>query len=150
MLNGIKNSNKRKYSEEVHLTELRTNGSLEMLSDDENGWDSSSGDDEVDEFPEIVIDSEDDNGDENPDEDEDSEAESLHIFPTAKTVISEITKHPKTVYPEIEPDYDSDSSTEEVSRLFLRRDLMIISFWKKRHPIELEMFLCIGTMICHT
>jgi ribosome biogenesis protein ERB1 len=116
--NGANHSNKRKFFEETHLPELRTNGNLEMPSDEENGWDSSSGDGEVDEFPEIVTDSEDENSDEDPNGNEDSEAESLHIFPTAKTVISDITKHPKIVYPEIEPDYDSDSSTEEVSHLF--------------------------------
>lgn len=34
--------------------------------------------------------------------------------PKGKTVISQITGRPKRVYPEIEPDYDSDSSTEDV------------------------------------
>lgn len=35
----------------------------------------------------------------------------------SKTVISKITGQPKQVYPPIEPDYDSDSSTEDVSCL---------------------------------
>ena len=49
------------------------------------------------------------------DESEASDIEDLHIFPEAKVITSEITGQPKKVYPEIEPDYDSDSSTEEVS-----------------------------------
>lgn len=39
----------------------------------------------------------------------------LKIFPQATTIISRITGEPKVVYPEIDPNYDSDSSTEEVS-----------------------------------
>ena len=46
---------------------------------------------------------------------QDSDVESLNIFPEAKIITSTITGQPKKVYPEIEPDYDSDSSTEEVS-----------------------------------
>jgi ribosome biogenesis protein ERB1 len=33
-----------------------------------------------------------------------------------ETVISNITGRPKRVYPEIDPEYDSDSSTEEVHK----------------------------------
>lgn len=39
---------------------------------------------------------------------------SVNIGPKAKIITSNITGRPKRVYPEIEPDYDSDSSTEEV------------------------------------
>lgn len=39
-----------------------------------------------------------------------------------KMVTSEITGEPKKVYPPIEPDYDSDSSTEDVSTSFDGRD----------------------------
>jgi ribosome biogenesis protein ERB1 len=106
--NGNRNSNKRKHVEETHLSEFQTNGGLEMLSDEEDSWDLSS-DDEVDEFPEIAT--------EDESEDEESEAESLHLFPNPKIVISDVTNQPKRVYPEIEADYDSDSSTEDVSVL---------------------------------
>lgn len=114
-------------------------GNLEMLSDEEDGKDAISDDGHVDEFPEIDTgsDSEDeefegaddeddgdsDEGDEEDAEDaeEDSDFDSddseLHIFPKAKTITSEITGHPKRVYPEIEPNYDSDSSTEDVGSL---------------------------------
>ena len=72
-----------------------------------------------------VEDGEDDSeeSDEEEDEDEDAEEEEssdetseddMHIFPKAKTVIADTTGQPKRVYPEIEPDYDSDSSTEDV------------------------------------
>ncbi|TFK76121.1 BOP1NT-domain-containing protein [Pluteus cervinus] len=111
---------------------LHRNGHLEMLSDDEDGNDIQSDDGQVDQFPEIhtesdseeeekeeTSDEEDEEEDEeDKDEDEESDsasdsAESLHVFPKAKTVMSEITGQPKLVYPEIEPDYDSDSSTED-------------------------------------
>ncbi|OBZ77104.1 Ribosome biogenesis protein ERB1 [Grifola frondosa] len=108
------------------------NVGLEMLSDDEgtDGEDGSDG--EVDEFPEIDVRSdtededevdeegEDSDEDEEEQEEEDDEDESeedtdddLHIFPRARTIVSNITGQPKRVYPPIEPDYDSDSSTED-------------------------------------
>lgn len=37
------------------------------------------------------------------------------MYPKPKLITSEITGEPKKVYPEIEPGYDSDSSTEDVS-----------------------------------
>ncbi len=116
----LKKSNKRKSVEENESPhpELRTNGGLEMLSDEEDILDASSDEGEVEEFPEIVTGSESEFEDEeeiNEESDTDTD-ESLHIFPKAKTVVSEITKQPKLVYPEIEPEYDSDSSTEEVSK----------------------------------
>ncbi|KAI0269246.1 BOP1NT-domain-containing protein [Gloeopeniophorella convolvens] len=103
-------------------------GGLDMLSEDE-GEDGSlpeSDNDEVDAFPEIDTGSDTEEGDEEQsgkddehsgseeeDEEDASSDDSLHIFPKAKTVISDITGQPKKVYPEIEPDYDSDSSTED-------------------------------------
>ncbi|GJE84618.1 hypothetical protein PsYK624_006940 [Phanerochaete sordida] len=107
---------------------------LEMQSEDEGedaGEDSDG--EQVDEFPEIDTRSdsedededadadseEDDEEEEDEDEDEPDESEdefsddSIHPFPTPKTVVSDITGQPKRVYPAIEPDYDSDSSTEE-------------------------------------
>lgn len=100
---------------------------LEMLSEEEDNESSSGSDDgEVDEFLEIDArsDSEDEeyeDGDNDIVEDEDEEISSasdvdsdLHIFPESKTIISDITGQPKRVYPEIEPDYNSDSSTEDV------------------------------------
>lgn len=102
---------------------------MEMLSDEEDeGAASGSDDGEVDEFPEIDTrsDSEDEDfeGTEGSDEEDveddeesvTSDADSdLHIFPEGKTIVSDITGQPKRVYPDIEPDYDSDSSTEDVS-----------------------------------
>jgi len=100
---------------------------LEMLSEDEQDEEPESDDGDYEEFPEIdaASDTEDDETDvEDEDEGEDEDAYSsdtsgsarkLPIFPQAKVVISDITGEPKKVYPEIEPDYDSDSSTEDVS-----------------------------------
>ncbi|KAJ7904318.1 NUC169 domain-containing protein [Mycena olivaceomarginata] len=104
--------------------------SLEMLSDDEGPEDTASDDGHVDEFPEIdaASDSEEDGSfEDEEDEEEDSDGtdeedfeeedsdDSMDrdIFPKPKTIISDITGQPKRVYPEIEPDYDSDSSTED-------------------------------------
>ena len=101
---------------------------LEMLSDEEDGVEEAASDDGyVDEFPEIDAgsDSEDNSTETSDDEnvsgsDEEDEEDSLHsddnlhIFPQVKTIISDITGQEKRVYPEIEPEYDSDSSTEDV------------------------------------
>ena len=106
-------------------------GGLDLLSgdEDEDGPVQESDSDDVDAFPEIDAGSDTDEEDEEShgdDEDclEESDEEGqdedvlsdddLHIYPRAKTVISDITGHLKKVYPEIEPDYDSDSSTEDV------------------------------------
>jgi ribosome biogenesis protein ERB1 len=124
----------------------KANG-LEMLSGEEGNDDSGSehDDSDVEEFPEINADSDSESGeeveldedaeglDDSDEEEEDSEGSSsdddasattiddLCIFPKSKTIISDITGQPKTIYPEIEPDYDSDSSTEDVSYLLGNR-----------------------------
>ena len=102
-------------------------GALEMLSEDEQDEEPESDDGDYEEFPEIDAASDtEDEEDEETDEGEDEGGEDyssdtsgsdrkLPIFPKAKVVISDITGEPKKVYPEIEPDYDSDSSTEDVS-----------------------------------
>ncbi len=112
-------------------------GGLDLSSGDEeeDGPVQESDSDEIDAFPEIDVGSDTDEegeqdsprayedhseseDEEQDDEDASSDDNDLHIFPRAKTIISDITGKPKTVYPEIEPDYDSDSSTEDV-RVFL-------------------------------
>jgi len=130
-------SKKRKQStDDVTSTEpFHQVVGLQMLSDEEGqeDVDAVSDDGEVDDFPEIDVRSdsrsgsdaaEDTDGDDDDDDDDDEESEegdsddsddsSLHIFPQAKTIVSDITGQQKRVYPEIEPDYDSDSSTEDV------------------------------------
>lgn len=134
--NGLKKKRKveERVEEDVQETVFPQNVGLELQSDD----DESEGEDsegEVDEFPVLDTrsDSEDDEdegeeeeGESEEDDEGETEAESqgsssentsddeLRIFPKSKTIISDITGHPKRVYPPIEPDYDSDSSTEEV------------------------------------
>lgn len=105
-------------------------------ADGKGGDDSAGTDEEAEEFPEIDAQSSSEvEGDEDEDEaneeveevedgedDDESEEDSeedydsdtgLRVLPESKTVISDITGHPKRVYPEIEPVYDSDSSTED-------------------------------------
>lgn len=130
-LRPSKTSKKRKEAteEELNDPEPQTiNGNLEMLSEDEGGEDgeeSVSDDGQLDDFPEIdpASDSEEDLEDEGVEEDDeddslnsdsDSGSDILGVFPKPKTIVSDITGQPKKVYREIEPDYDSDSSTEEV------------------------------------
>ncbi|KAF9057381.1 NUC169 domain-containing protein [Panaeolus papilionaceus] len=123
----LKSTSKRKQpdSDDEEQQNLQAIGNLEMLSDEEDGGNASSDDGDVDEFPELVGESsdEDEEGDgedeeDEEDEDEETDAESdsgseIRVFPKAKTIVSEITNQPKLVYPDIEPDYDSDSSTED-------------------------------------
>lgn len=133
---------KRKHdSEEVlELVSFSQAVNLDMGSDEEGeGSGSGSDDGQVDEFPEIDTrsdseeedfsgveqgneseDDDDDDGEEEEEESTSSDSDSdLHIFPESKTIVSQITGQPKRVYPEIEPDYDSDSSTEDVRFLFI-------------------------------
>lgn len=124
---------KRKEPEhdEDHKSAFAEAVRLEIPSDEEHRGEDEESDEGVDEFPEIDATSDsrsDDDSAEDEEEDEDegedegsspsgSESDSstdMHIFPKSKNVISEITGHPKRVYPEIEPEYDSDSSTEDV------------------------------------
>ncbi|KAH7100640.1 BOP1NT-domain-containing protein [Auriculariales sp. MPI-PUGE-AT-0066] len=104
---------------------LSGNGAgIDMASDDEDDEDFAPNPDsseEEDEFPEIDANSDSDvediiEGDE-PDEEDDEkstdEDEEVNIGPKGRKIISDITGRPKTVYPEIEPNYDSDSSTED-------------------------------------
>lgn len=107
---------------------------LEILSDEGEDGEDEESDEEVDEFPEIDAGSDSGSDDESDGDEEDkgeedegsspsgSESDSssdVHIFPKSKNIISEITGHSKRVYPEIEPEYDSDSSTEDVRVSFL-------------------------------
>jgi ribosome biogenesis protein ERB1 len=129
-------SKKRKVAEEDNVQGRDppdVNGNLEMLSEDEEDEKenySESDDGEADEFPEIdaASDSEEEEEEDNEEEEDDDEDENeeveeeedsldeddLGIFPKAKTIVSDITGQQKKVYPDIEPDYDSDSSTEDV------------------------------------
>ena len=117
-------------------TETFPAGGLDLSGDEdeqENGLVQDSDIDEVDPFPEIdaASDTDEEEGEssgddaklseiaEDAEDDEDASSDDdLHIFPKAKTVISNITGQSKKVYPEIEPDYDSDSSTEDVRAFF--------------------------------
>ncbi|KAG2013904.1 WD repeat/BOP1NT protein [Coprinopsis cinerea AmutBmut pab1-1] len=123
-----KATSKRKRDEPEQEQTHTLTSQLEMLTDEEGDDDNAgdvSDDGEYDEFPEIDAESDSEEEDEEEDEEdeedepdisdeEDSDSdESLHVFPKAKTVVSDITGQQKRVYPEIEPDYDSDSSTED-------------------------------------
>jgi ribosome biogenesis protein ERB1 len=111
---------------------------LDMDSEDEAGDSGGTDDDDGEhhQFPELDVgsDSESDDDDysdaeEEEEEDEEEEEEESNtsqddleddtklpgLPPQGKMIRSEITGHPKRVYPEIEPEYDSDSSTENVS-----------------------------------
>ena len=93
---AVKRKPKQDDEESLQEVPLHHDGQLEILSEEENE-DLVSDDGLVDDFPELSIQSDSD-GSEKP-----------------KNVVSDITNQPKLVYPEIEPDYDSDSSTEDVS-----------------------------------
>jgi len=122
---------KRVLQSESSLPErgFSSNVTLDALSDGEEHPSDDEDDGEFEPFPELDPDSsdseygsEEDEEDEEegtPGEGEDSEGEESEVehsvFPKVKVVISKITGQPKLVYPPIEPEYDSDSSTEDVS-----------------------------------
>jgi ribosome biogenesis protein ERB1 len=125
-----KSTIQRQHDEESFQEVPLHDGQLEMLSEEENE-DLVSDDGLVDDFPELNVHSDsndsetghsiaddDDDDDDSAENSDDSESvNSLHLFPKPKNVVSDITHQPKLVYPEIEPGYDSDSSTEDVSSL---------------------------------
>ena len=143
---------------------------LEMGSEDEGEEADDDEDVEVEAFPEIDArsDTEDEDyaadgasaEDESEEDEEDEESEEFtdeedhHIFPQAKTVISDITGQPKRVYPEIEPDYDSDSSTEDVRPSFLPFNPYTPVWLTEHFPMHTRLLIvsaiyqCIGTTIC--
>lgn len=97
--------------EEFPEIDVRSDSEDELEEDEEDADEEDEGEDEEE------SDDQEANEDEDVDdesEDDDETDDDLHIFPKAKTIISDITGQPKRVYPEIEPDYDSDSSTEDV------------------------------------
>ena len=145
----------QKQHEEESFQEVPLHdGQLEMLSEEENE-DLVSDDGLVDDFPELNLQSN-SNGsetghsianDDSAENSDDSESvHSLHLIPKPKNVVSDITHQPKLVYPEIEPGYDSGSSTEDVSSL--STSMKIVNMIK-RPQIVLETYLHIGMMICH-
>ena len=147
MARAVQKKRKESEQDEDHKSAFSEAVRLEMLSDEEKHEgekeESEGSDEEVDEFPEIVVESDRESHDESDEEEEEDEGEDdeesspsgsesdsssdLHIFPKSKNVISDITGHPKHVYPEIEPEYDSDSSTEDVCVFF---------------PMTLHPFMC--------
>lgn len=133
---GRKRKQSSEHSDAVAVPDLLQDVGLEMLSEDEGATESvqcsDSDDGEVEEFPEInASSSEEDEEDEDEEDGEESEGENsndtddLSPFPKPKTIISDITGQPKRVYPAIEADYDSDSSTEDVGAI----ELEGVPFW---------------------
>ncbi|KAF9263625.1 BOP1NT-domain-containing protein [Marasmius fiardii PR-910] len=93
-----------------------------MLSEEEGEEENIESDDgEYEDFPGIDGESDEEDSDgedidgegDVDDEEEDTDLEDHHVFPQAKEIISDITGQPKRMFPEIEPAYDSDSSTED-------------------------------------
>jgi ribosome biogenesis protein ERB1 len=97
-------------------------GIVEDDSVDEEDEDDEdvTGDEDEDDEEEFTPDEEEDESEDDSESDQDDPDDFVHgteaivPFPVAKKIVSDITGRPKRVYPDIEPDYDSDSSTEEV------------------------------------
>jgi hypothetical protein len=127
---------------------------LEVDSDGEGSVSSDDGDAEP--FPELDSGSSDTSSGEEKEDEEDEEGSADDTEETdvdeqdgpyeeppldGKTVISNITGRPKRVYPEIVPEYDSDSSTEEVRKPGL---FSLPLMPRGRTPIESGIFQCTG------
>jgi hypothetical protein len=156
--NGKTESRKRK-----ELVESDSDGedgqlgqTLAMPSDDEAESDAGSESEgsDAEPFPEIdpASSSEEEDQDEPDVEDEEDNSEtdsgrSTSPIPLGGMLItSDITGQPKRIYNPIEPDYDSDSSTEDVSaRLFQYAKSHLILY---RTQIVLATSLLIGMMTC--
>ena len=108
--NGITKKRKKDAVDAPVEDDLPAVAALDIESDEEA---MSAGDDgEMDDFPEL------DMGDSEVSTDTEQSDESLDESKTSPNpgdlVVSSITGRLKRVYPDIEPEYDSDSSTEDV------------------------------------
>jgi len=112
-INGISKKRKKDTEETPQKDDLPAVASLDIESDEED--DDGSDDGEMDDFPEI------DMGDSEVSSDTEESEESAEESkkPAGNLVVSSITGRQKRVYSEIEPEYDSDSSTEDVCFFFL-------------------------------
>ncbi|KAJ1311022.1 hypothetical protein OPQ81_009528 [Rhizoctonia solani] len=122
LTNGKVLPKKRKEVDEEDEEQLGASLDMPVASDSEGEQDGDESDGEADEFPEIDTRSsseEEDSESDEPDHSEEeetssSDAESNGPIPLGgKVITSEITGQPKRIYNPIEPDYDSDSSTED-------------------------------------
>lgn len=122
LANGDGKKRKRDVEDAEIIRILSTN--LEVDSDEEH---SASSDGEVEPFPELDTGSSDtSSGDEEEEEGTEHDTDDTEVNEKdgadgkpsldGQTVISDITGRLKRVYPEIDPEYDSDSSTEEVRK----------------------------------
>ena len=125
-------------SEEEMDEELSDDEEVEAFPEIDVKSDSGEEDDGNDDDEDEDEDEDEEEGEEDEEEDEEDEEENegdedelssedisddvIGIFPVAKTVFSDITGQPKRVYPNIEPNYDSDSSTEDVSSFHCNRN----------------------------
>lgn len=119
-ISTIKKKRKRNSVDEQEKEELPAVGALDLDSDDQGSVASDDG--EMDEFPELDLgDSEEKTTESEGSEEEGSEDENEENAQNAQKpgdyAVSSITGKLKRVFPEIEPEYDSDSSTEDVSIL---------------------------------
>ncbi|KAG8870534.1 hypothetical protein FRC20_011716 [Serendipita sp. 405] len=112
---------KKRKKSEIEIKEsgnMPLIGNLELESDGEDVGESD--DDEVEDFPELDLgDSEVSEGSGDSEESTDGEEHLKDPPQPGELVVSSITGRLKRVYPEIEPEYDSDSSTEDVSFIYL-------------------------------
>jgi ribosome biogenesis protein ERB1 len=127
VVNGDGKKRKRDVEDTETIRIPPTN--LEVDSDGEDSGSSDGG--EAEPFPELDSGSSDTSSGEEEEEGEEEEGNEHETDDTevdehdgadetppldGKTVISSITGRPKRVYSEIDPEYDSDSSTEEVRK----------------------------------
>jgi ribosome biogenesis protein ERB1 len=110
---------KKRRKDEIKSPERDDLPALGNLDIDSDNQEASSGDDgEMDEFPELYTDDSEESSEAEQEEDsEGTEDDSKNTQKPGELVVSSITGRLKRVYPEIEPEYDSDSSTEDVRRL---------------------------------
>ncbi|PVG04148.1 BOP1NT-domain-containing protein [Serendipita vermifera] len=110
--NGTTKKRRKDEIKSFERDDLPALGNLDIDSDDQG---VSSGDDgEMDEFPELDTDDSEESTETEQNEDtEGTEDESKVTQKPGELVVSSITGRLKRVYPEIEPEYDSDSSTED-------------------------------------
>jgi ribosome biogenesis protein ERB1 len=125
-MNGMTRKRKKDEDETLARAQVPAVATLEVDSDGDGTSDEDDG--EMPDFPELDTGDSDTSSDSRDSEDAEQSEDGLKKSPKpGDLVVSSITGRLKRIYPDIEPEYDSDSSTEDV-RVFRHNPGYILTY----------------------
>jgi ribosome biogenesis protein ERB1 len=125
-MNGTTRKRKKDEDETPAKAQVPAVATLDVDSDGEDTSDEDDG--EMHDFPELDTGDSETSSDSKDSEDAEQSEDGLKKSPKpGDLVVSSITGRLKRIYPDIEPEYDSDSSTEDV-RVFRHSSGSILTY----------------------